>query len=445
MGGYVRESRLVPQQDGVNWNIKYGPKSAPIVTTAPIVAAESVLSYRSGSRYNPGPFGSARDIIESTTSRDYGRELGDYGHVFESSKLRYYTTHPRVKWQSPNGLQIWEGPVYLDSGLSASGWPLNPTLPIPLLSQAVINGYGSKAINSAAPTSAQADVLTALLELLREGLPKMLFFAIVKNRSKGKTAITRAFAEDYLNYMFGIAPLIREIEKTIDLVEKAEVLIRQMVRDSGRLVRRRRTLLEETSILATRNGVYAGSLSIPGGIFNASSSTQRLLPPNGYVTATQTLYKKVWFSGAFMYWLPSDYTDGTIDDGQSFDVLSHIAGLRSMPSTAWNLMPFSWLVDWFVNVGTIIGNSDNFQKYGLVMPYAYVMAEQRLITTYSFDMNNPFAGYPNRGTIGNSHVNTRKQRSRATPYGFGVTDAGITPIQASILTAIGITRGKSTR
>jgi hypothetical protein len=330
---------------------------------------------------------------------------------------------------------------------------MRPDLAPNVLSEFVMNGYGTKAINDTAPTGAQADILVALVELLREGLPSALFASMTKVTDMRKSAYTRALASDYLNYTFGVSPLIREIDKVLSIVERAEKLIRQFARDSGRVVRRKRSVLDETTVLASKADFYSGSLYFGNTSFNASNSTNKLIVPQGAVRATQTLHKRVWFSGAFQYWIPTDHVEGYslqgIDPnpgGTAIDILATIAGIRATNAKMWNLLPFSWLVDWFVNVGTVLGNQDAFSKYGLVMPYAYVMCEQRLITTYTFELNRPeVKDYPQRGFVTNSFVSTTKQRNRATPYGFGVTDSDLNPIQLSILVALGLSDGRSGR
>jgi hypothetical protein len=296
-------------------------------------------------------------------------------------------------------------------------------------------------INRAVPTKTQSDLIVTLLEFLREGLPSALFSAVAGPPSLKKSEYTRRLASDYLNHMFGVSPLIRELHNLIKLVTKAETVLNQLVADSGKVVRRNRTVLDETTVVGSYSTSMRPLMRVHNGSLNLSS---RLYPLTVPVQVSQTLSKRIWFSGAFQYWLPLYEEEGWLNMLEGGKLLSYLAGLQPGQSTAWELTPFSWLVDWFVNVGSVLQNRSSFDQYGLVMPYAYVMCEQQLVTTYTFDLKSPFKDQ-DRGSVSNNYVQKTQQRSRATPYGFGVSDTDLNPYQISILAALGLTSGTRTR
>jgi hypothetical protein len=248
-----------------------------------------------------------------------------------------------------------------------------------------------------------------------------------------------ASAGEFLNLIFGVTPLLREIDKIIKTVSKTDQLIRQLVADSGNVVRRTRDIVDETTLIKTQVSnkyatIYDGNAQSEMGSYN-NKVTQ--------VSTTQTLSKRVWFAGAFQYWIPGLKDPGT--EFQSFDTQNwsqvavlgrQLYGLQAPPKAAWNLIPFSWLVDWFVNVSVLLENADNINHYGLVMPYGYVMAETKLITTTSTN----FAGTARAalGWVGSSTVLVSQKRRPANPYGFGLKDVDLNPVQLSILAALGL-------
>jgi hypothetical protein len=298
-----------------------------------------------------------------------------------------------------------------------------------------LNVLGAGAIASAYPTKPQSDLLVAIAETLREGLPSDVFSAVAGYAGTSKRQMVGELAGDYLNLLFGVTPLVREIDKLIKTVEKVNTFISQLAADSGNLVRRSRVIEESVKTVKRSSTTTSPRLVFRDGVLNPFSPVP--------VTYYQTLETKVWFSGAFRYWIPGLQDQGTDfqsvkpgDYATSFDIARGVYGLRVTPKAAWNLLPFSWLVDWFVNVGVLFENADAMNQYGLVMPFGYVMAETKLTSTVTADFRN--SSWKNLGYVASSTTATRQQRERATPYGFGLKDVDLNPIQLSILAALGL-------
>jgi hypothetical protein len=120
-------------------------------------------------------------------------------------------------------------------------------------------------------------------------------------------------------------------------------------------------------------------------------------------------------------------------------------GLELTPETLWNLAPWSWLVDWFANVGPILSNVSAFQSDNLVLKYGYVM--ENVTRTYArtnwMGVVNPsttvYVNHPAR--VYDKFFVETKTRVKATPYGFGLNTTAFTDRQWTILGALGLTRG----
>jgi hypothetical protein len=287
--------------------------------------------------------------------------------------------------------------------------------------------------------------MVSLAELLREGLPSAIFSAIAHPRTLNKRDIVRNLSSDWLAYIFGVTPLVRDVDKMLKMVVSMNDVIYQLVRDSGNVVRRSRVMVDTTSLIRSNSSNNSGGPSI---LLSNGGEHGGSIYGNPSITSYQTLIKKVWFAGAFQYWIPGLRDPGTdfqsvnpTDALSAIDIGLHISGLRATPKAAWNLLPFSWLVDWFVNVSDLFESADAMTQYGLVMPYGYVMGENKLITTTTYDFRN-FAHLKHLGSVSSSIVATRQQRKRATPYGFGLKDVDLNPIQWSILAALGLSSGR---
>jgi hypothetical protein len=109
------------------------------------------------------------------------------------------------------------------------------------------------------------------------------------------------------------------------------------------------------------------------------------------------------------------------------------------------MLPFSWLVDWFTNVGDVVSNVSTLGS-SLQLAYGYIMVEDRWQRTVEGDYG-PDDYYLRTGTsvrenIKSSVTHYRKRRLKASPFGFTVSFQDLSMGQKAILTALGLSRLK---
>lgn len=288
-----------------------------------------------------------------------------------------------------------------------------------------MNLKGTKAIRNCIPTKPTVSIGTALGEL-KDGFPKLVGAALLKSELKD----ARRLGDEYLNIEFGIKPLLSDIQKTATAVMDSKKILDQLQRDSGRLIRRRYTFPVETSSISTSGTANYGY--VPGG-----GIATRMYSGPGTLLYTETVSVKTWFAGAFTYYL---------DLGEDLNSKYNLAQQQARkmfggftPDTLWELAPWSWLVDWGTNVGDIISNVSAFQNDGLVMPYAYIMSEKTVERTYTLVNGGLQVSKPSPPPSFSVKA-IRKQRQRATPFGFGVDMGSLTGRQNAILGALGLSR-----
>lgn len=102
----------------------------------------------------------------------------------------------------------------------------------------------------------------------------------------------------------------------------------------------------------------------------------------------------------------------------------------------WNLIPWTWFVDWFTNINHVITNLSYLGRDGLYLQRGYIMAHYRDVETSS--QGRTFMGRPFLTT--GVRTFERKYRVRASPFGFGLTWQDFDPFQLSILGALGVNR-----
>jgi hypothetical protein len=388
----------------------------------------------SGVPQNVGGVVSSYNLFQNTNSENHrwrGNSFKgvDIGGGFSTEKMKFETSHrQRFTLKTRLASQQWrDGNIYalLPSGSEFEALGKE----IPFFGDSTMDSWGTTAISQTYPTKSEAQLAVAAGELVSGGLPSIIGKSLLKSQLKDY----RKVGDEYLNVEFGIKPLISDIQATAQSIVNAEKRLAQLERDSGRLVRRRFAfpdLSEEFKSVAT------GAAAVPSGWTNPylyESTT-------GHRKETTTYFDtKRWFSGAFTYHVKLGSTQRT-QLANAAQEARLLLGVKLDAEVLWNLTPWSWLADWFGNMGDIMTNVSAFQKDGLVMPYGYVMSHQKATK------RSVLSGLWWRDPAGPKVVTStltfeRKQRRKAHPYGFGVTDAMLDSRQLAILGALGISNG----
>jgi hypothetical protein len=126
-----------------------------------------------------------------------------------------------------------------------------------------------------------------------------------------------------------------------------------------------------------------------------------------------------------------------------------LLGTRLDPEVVYNLVPWTWLLDWFVNFGDVVANASAISSDNLVMQYGYLMRT----TSVRKELTWPQGLWGRRptGQLASSWKQflptysqttslVTKQRGKASPFGFGLNPSDFSPDQLAILAALGLSR-----
>jgi len=304
-------------------------------------------------------------------------------------------------------------------------------------SDAFLSAKGATAIARCSPTNPVANLSTALGELVKDRLP-----AVPGMRTWEAKIRTLANAGDeFLNVAFGWAPLISDIKATAKAVAHAQTVLKQFERDAGKVVRRRYAFDTTTDTSTTLVGSGGGPAH--GRLPSGDSRNLSEILGVGNVYRTRKTVRSIWFSGAFTYYLPSGY-----DSRRKLDEISleakKVFGLTLTPEVLYNLTPWSWALDWVTNVGDVIKNVTQHTQYGQILRYGYIMETTSVIDTYSWQRTAFGTNCNQNYTVPLLRaVTTVKKRRGASPFGFGVTWSGLTPLQQAIAAALGLTHSRN--
>lgn len=355
----------------------------------------------------------------------------DIGGEFKTQKVFKKGPAPKLWWlgqpHSQHG-HYYVGPVYAADPLgfltNPGRWnqtPLSLDSLCPVATPVTMASLGTTAIARTIPTNPVFSA-AAFLGELREGLPSIPGRKFLRDGASPNGA-----ASEYLNYQFGIRPFISDGKKFLRAMQTADKRLAQLYRDSGRNVRRRYTFPEQVTVEeSSASGVYPSTM--PGATIYELAQ--------GNLTIKKTTTVRSWFSGAYTYFFPKQegYQGKIAELEKTFGVVPDVSDL-------YQLTPWSWAVDWVSNLGDLVTNVQAFSQDSLVLRYGYIMRHSVVEYDCSWEgqLNIEGAGWrPQK--LRTVVVAETKQRSRATPYGFGLNYDGFTASQQAIIAALGISR-----
>lgn len=289
------------------------------------------------------------------------------------------------------------------------------------------SSYGATGWKRFRPGTPGADLATFIGEL--KDVPRMLrdtaafFHKKWKELGGGKTH--DILANQWLSTQFGWLPFISDLRKFYIQFRKLESEINRIRANNGRWVRRGGSVLDrtETTVLSS-NSSYSGHWP--------TLVSYLYLTPQGSSVTRLTVSERVWFEGCFRYYIPN--IDTPLWNARA---VASLFGALPNPGVIWELTPFSWLVDWIVDLGDVFANMDtNNLADNLVAKYAYVMKSVDITGEFESTCNFKSTKLHRCWTFPVSF----KSRAGASRFGFGLTDDEFTARQWSILTALGIQR-----
>jgi hypothetical protein len=367
----------------------------------------------------------------------------DNGHAFFTSKRELTTSHPNwdYSWIDPRNTSQrlrQKGPLFFNvpdlnqSGYYGGGGIPNAAWYCTRLSTGDANKLGARFIANTLPTRSPAQLASLLGESLQM-LPQIPGIALLKDNSNFHQSI----GGEFLNYSFGIAPTVSDVKDLVNAVLKASKVIKQYHKDSGKTVRRRRSAAPLETVEVTQNVPIP-----PNNGPRIEGWGDGAIATYGSIQLTRTITTRSWFSGAYSYHLAD--SEGIIGKMERFEQeANRLLGSRLTPEVLWELSPWSWLADWFANVGDILTNASYLGSDGLVLRYGYLMNHVKIVQKYHMPDGVTFNGGAKSGPIHNTLTFESKERVRATPYGFGTSLSSLSGKQWAILGALGLTRGPS--
>lgn len=266
----------------------------------------------------------------------------------------------------------------------------------------------TKMIARSNPSRAAIDLPISLVEL--KELPELFHLAGKHLLRKGSSA--------FLSYQYGWKPLIRDVKSLLDFsttFKKRMKEVTRIIENGG--VRYRQSL-----------GTWSAT-GAQGPLFISSD--------NGDLIQARSVIQSRVDMWATVRWLPITNVSSLVGTPELENrVRKAIGGLQADLSTTWNLIPWSWLIDWCGTMGDFLAANRVILPFGptacCVMTHTY--------TTHSWTPTYYANVYPFlSGGAARILVDTKRRSG-----GLGASVTADIPMlsgrQASILGALGIQR-----
>jgi len=394
--------------------------------------------------------GFLRTRFYTSDPRDYGHE----GSFFKRSHLLEYSTYVTNKsfpgWDfsdQVSGVVRYQG--HLVPNLPIVGTlptvPLTPDgfldIPEPI-TDIKLYEVGSICWNRSKPTAPSGALGQAVGEI-REypKVPSAQTLEQLRSFSFDMSKM-RPMASVFLNTQFGWLPFLNDLRDLVQNTLNIQQHLAQLRRDNGSAVRRYYQtqayddkVEDPVEYLAADEALRYTDWPVP----YSNDPRAIVVGPVERVRILHTRYD-YRFAARFRYFINFDRLVEM--DPKTWNALMGVLyGGDLTPALVWQLMPWSWLVDWFSNASEVISNiyADPFSN--LVADYAYITGRYRRMETWQYKVRLVNRAEPYYFQA--SDILDWKRRVRATPYGFGISLSSLSPKQTAILLALGLTRARN--
>lgn len=311
---------------------------------------------------------------------------------------------------------------------------------------------GGELMRASRPTQPHANLGQWLGELRDFG---SLFRSGLSTRNPAKIA-----GGGYLNLQFGWRPFIDDLRRAAEAVLEADDILRKFYEDSAKLNKRNREVIltQETSnsarvAISANPSNYGNSWnsttisSVVGGISCRFLGGWGSSAPRGSFQLTVTNVVSLRTFAMFEYFAhdPKNFAERQASYAQKARIL---LGLTLTPDLIWELTPWSWLADWWFDIGGFLSYQVSVQEDSLVARQSGAIVEKKAvgIANCFVSFNSPYTA-PSGLYAPNFCTPTfewnKQRRLPMGPYGFGPTWS-LTPSQWAIVGALGLTKAPRT-
>jgi len=257
----------------------------------------------------------------------------------------------------------------------------------------------------------------------------------VATQLKQVSQYPKAAADQFLNVQFGWKPFVKDVSDMYDLIANYESHLDKAERHNDKWLKRRfaeEEVLEETQVWnVTRNkGDVIFQTYLNPGVSGPCTSSN--------LTVTRQKMTRIWYEGEFKYYRPElDKRMPMHENIRAGRTFLTLAGANINPTLIYKATPWTWCLDWFVNVGDNVQLAQDIATNAVAAKYMYLMRET--FDRYKYVSTHVLPS----GTITcTSYQEVRVKRRVGTemPFSFSLLPGSLNGTQLAILGALGISK-----
>lgn len=249
----------------------------------------------------------------------------------------------------------------------------------------------------------------------------------------------KEIADHFLNTVFGWKPFIKDVGQVYNLVADFPSACDKIRRNNGVWQHRRFSEPDQTDETVLFSSSTQTQLPCVPSLTTANISTRMLQSGSIRQTITRKKQTRIWYSGSFKYHLPEfdEEVKGRYPSLLAARQFLTASGANISPTLLYKVTPWTWLVDWFVNVG------DNVQRFEDTVTERVVSRYFYLMRTVEDNLVNRVRGITTTGQLVEAAWQlgwTTKCRAPGDHFGFTSPPSGYSGMQLAILGALGISK-----
>lgn len=309
-----------------------------------------------------------------------------------------------------------------------------------------LSDLGSRAYNRLRPRPQKADIMQSLLEL-RE-VPRMLkttaqgfhtSYKALGGDLSGWRQTPKGVSDQFLNASFGWKPFLGDLGTTIDVLRNADDYFAEYAKNNNRFMQRTFHEDEIRSEQVIVNNV-GGNSNLCTPLWSVGLPNPWIVPNSVHHRIVRQRLTRVWYKGSFKYYKP-EYNNVGNSGFPALDKARKMMGqlgLGISPTTLYRVTPWTWMIDWFVNVGDNVQRFEDSLTGTVVSKYFYLMRET--IDQYLITINWKMIQGGEVSCSWTRSVTCKRRVGSDDHFSFSLLPQSLSGMQLAILAALGISQ-----